>query len=264
MRRSFPLLMILSSIICKADMTEKVRMVITDSKPSPNVQNPVSLRSVYYRHAGMRRKDNLREDGTPSISSIANCVTGTGFLIDMSAGEYRSYTVAKFMSPKQMQEYAQKHPKDMVQVESRTIETGERKTFFGYEAKHFITTVKPAGSDGEEITDGWYIDHERPENNCTPEFTRSDPFYVIRTMLAMYPKVAQFHHSGPLPTGLAVKVTRTVKFAGNGSRAPGRTLTSEEIVEDLSDSPLRPSLFELPSRLRENSKLLRAQPSSRE
>jgi len=74
--------MILRSIICKADMTEKVRKIIADSKPSPNVQNPVALRSVYYRREGMRRKDSLREDGTPSISSIVNCETGTGFLID--------------------------------------------------------------------------------------------------------------------------------------------------------------------------------------
>jgi len=256
--------MIVISIICKADMTEKVRKVIADSKPSPNAQNPVALRSVYYRREGMRRKDSLREDGTPSISSIANCETGTGFLIDMSAGEYRSYEVTKFISANQIPEYVQKHPQNVVQVESRTIETGERKTFFGHEAKHFITTIKPAGNEngGEEVTDGWYIDHERPDNNCSPEFTRRDPFYVIGTMLSTYPKVAQFHHSGPLPTGLAVKVTRTIKFAGNGNSTPARTLTSEEIVEDLSDSPLSPSLFQLPSGLRENSKLLRGQPSS--
>ncbi len=120
--------MILSSIICKADMTEKVRKIIADSKPSPNVQNPVALRSVYYRREGMRRKDSLREDGTPSISSIVNCETGTGFLIDMSAGEYRSYKVTKFISSNQMQEYMGKHPQDVVQVESRTIETGERSS----------------------------------------------------------------------------------------------------------------------------------------
>ncbi len=109
-------------------MTEKVRKIIADSKPSPNVQNPVALRSVYYRREGMRRKDSLREDGTPSISSIVNCETGTGFLIDMSAGEYRSYKVTKFISSNQMQEYMGKHPQDVVQVESRTIETGERSS----------------------------------------------------------------------------------------------------------------------------------------
>lgn len=258
--------MILSSIICKADMTEKVRMVLVDSKPSPKEQNPVVLRSVYYRREGMRRKDSLREDGARSISSIANCETGTGFLIDVTPGEYRSYKVVKFISPSQMQEYVQKHPEDLVRVESRTIDTGERKTFFGHEAKHFITTVKPAGNGGggEEITDGWYIEHERPDNNCSPEFTRSDPFYVIETMLAIYPKLAQFHHSGPLPTGLAVKVTRTIKFAGDDNGMPVRMLTSEKTVEDLSDSPLNPSLFQLPSGLRENSKLFRAQPSSHE
>jgi hypothetical protein len=167
----------------------------------------------------------------------------------------------KFWSNAQLGEFLQKGIVQPVQVESHTIDTGERKAFFGYPAKHFITTIKrtPDKDDkgGEETIDGWYIDHEPADLHCAPEFVPTQAMYVLGTTLTRYPEIPQFHHSGPLPTGMVVRLTRTHKES-----ASGRTISLEETVEDLSDSPLNPSLFELPKSLHENPQLFRGKPSS--
>ena len=241
----------------------EVHTVITDSDKNPNIENPNVIHEVQYRHGAMRRRDGL----TGGIADIANCETKTGFLIDLDAHEYRNYKVVRFASESERGEYLQKMGKTAVQVESKTADTGERKTFFGHVAKHLITTTNRADDKsvgGEEIVDGWYIDHELPDRSCAPDFVREEPYYVIGTTLVEYPDFAQFHHSGPLPTGLAVRLKITHKFAATKGGTIGRTITVEKTVEELSDSPLSPSMFQLPSGLYENPQLFRSStPSSR-
>jgi hypothetical protein len=191
----------------------------------------------------------------------------TGFLIDSKAGEYRNYKVIKFQPASQLDEYRKKNPRDVVEIESKTVDTGERKTFFGHSAKHLITTVRrPLDNNnpgGEETVDGWYIEHEMPDNNCAPDYVHTEPFYVFGAALVLPPQIAHFNHTGPVPTGLAVKLTVTNKIAGSNGKAD--TITRiEETVEELSDSPLSPSLFQLPAGLRENPNLLGGRPVSSE
>lgn len=239
----------------------KTKTVIADSDQNPNVQNPSVTRTVHYRHGMMRREDSLGADATPSIEQIANCETKTGFLIDVATHQYRSYRVVKLTSEAQRNEYLQKAGKTAIQVESTTVDTGERKVFFGYPAKHLITTTRrrdSKGSGAEEIIDGWYIDHETADHNCAPDFARSEPFYVVGTALVDYPDVAQIHHAGPLPTGLAVKLRFTGKHAAIRDATQVRTITIEDTVEELSDSPLSPSLFDLPPGFHENPQLFRS------
>jgi len=235
----------------------KTQTVITDSDTNPNVANPNVTRKIQYRHGMMRREDSLGAATTASIADIANCETRAGFLIDLNVHEYRNYKLVKFASEAQRGEYLQKTGKTAVRVESTTVDTGERKVFFGHPARHLITTTKPADangrSGGEEIFDGWYIEHELPDRNCAPDFVHSEPYYVIGTTLVDYPDVAQFHHTGPLPTGLAVRAKFTLAATKDGT--PGRTITIEKTVEELSDSPLSPSLFQLPNGLHENPQL---------
>ena len=268
MRSFLTFLLIGCSVVCNADTMIKIRSVITDNGARADVQNPGTTRSVYYRSGAMRNKDSRGDKTAASFSSIANCDTKTGFLIDLNAREYRTYMVVKFWPITQLQDYLQKNPEHAVPVESHTVDTGERRTFFGHPAKHLVTTNRrgpdKSSSGGEEILDGWYIDHEGPDNDCAPDYVHSEPYYAIGTTLVTYPDVAQFHHTGPLPTGLAVKLTYTFKLAPAKDGSPGRTMTDERTVEDLSDSPLRPSLFELPSGFHENPQLLRGHSISRQ
>lgn len=266
MRRILTVLL-LGSAVCLADTTVKTLTVFTDSGAQSNVQNPDVHRETYYRRGTMRRRDSLGDRGGPLSSSLANCQSKTGFLIDLNAREYRTFKVVTFLAEPQRRDYLLKNPQSAVQVESRTVDTGERKAFFGYVAKHLITTTtRPPNKNsggGEETIDGWYIDHEAADNNCAPEYVHSDPYYVLATGLVLPVEVPQFQHTGPMPLGLAVKSTRTVRIAGAKNGAATRTITGEVTVEELSDSPLSPSLFELPTGFRENPRLL-PQPSSHE
>jgi hypothetical protein len=249
--------------ICPADTMMKIRTVSTDSQVDKNIENPSITHSIEYRHGMMRRKDSLGAGATPSSGEIANCETRTGFQVDWDAHEYQSYKVVKFASEAQRGEYLRKTGRSAVQVESKTVDIGERKMFFGLSAKHLITTTKRVATDastGEEIFDGWYIDHELPDRNCAPDFVRNEAYFVIGTALVDYPDLSQFHHSGPLPTGFPVKLKLTSKRTGKNGVS--RTITIEETVEDISDSTLSPSLFDLPKGFHENPQLWRGHSSS--
>jgi hypothetical protein len=258
MRRFLILFLFGCCAVGHADTMLKTSTVITDSGSSPNVQNPMKHWDVLYRKGAMRRKDSLGDRLTPLILDIANCDTKTGFFIDNSVHEYRPYKVVKFWPIAELDDYSKKNNLDVVQIQSKTVDTGERKIFFGHSARHFITTTKRHADEknagGEETTDGWYIGHESPDHQCAPDYVRSEPYYVIGTGLVMFPQIAQFDHSGPVPTGLAVKVTHTEKIAGTKGAAD-RIVILEKTVEELSDAPLNPSLFELPSGLHGNPHL---------
>ena len=266
MLRFLILLLIGCSVVCNADMMVKTRTVMTDTGSNPDIQNPSLHRDIDYRRGPMRRRDSFGNGTTVSFANIANCETKSGFLVDMNAHEYRTFKVVEFAPITRLNDYLKKNPQRTIQVESQTIDTAERKTFFGHPAKHLVTTIKRTRDDnsggGEETVDGWYIDHESPDNNCAPDYVQNDIYYLVGTVLVSYPDIARFHHTGPLPSGLAVKLRRSVKLGGTKDGAPGRTVTTERDVEDLSDSPLNPSLFELPSGFHENSQLLRSHRSS--
>lgn len=255
------MLLLISPVACHADTTIKTHTVITDTGSPSNVQNPSERRGVRYRKGTMRRKDSLGSGTTTSISNIANCDTRTGFFIDLNTHEYQTYKVVKFWSIADLNNYLQKNPQDAIEIESKTVDIGERKMFFGHSANHFITTITRApdknNAGGEETIDAWYIDHEVPDNNCAPDYVRTEPYYVVGTSLVSLPQIARIHHVGPVPIGLAVKTTHILKTPGS-KNSPERTFTFEETVDDLSDSPLSPSLFELPPGLHENPHLLGA------
>ena len=258
MRRFLALLLLGCCAAGHADTMLKTSTIITDSGDSPSVQTPTKHWDLHYRKGAMRRKDSLGDGPTSLIVDIANCDTKTGFLIDNSVHEYRPYKVVKFWPIAELDDYSKKNHMNVVQIQSKTVDTGERKNFFGHSAKHFVTTTKrPAdakNAGGEETTDGWYIEHEAPDHNCAPDFVRTERYYVVGTALVEFPQVARFNHTGPVPIGLAVRVTHTEKLAGTNGIAD-RIVTIEETVEELSDAPLNPSLFELPSGLHENPHL---------
>lgn len=243
--------------VSRADTKITVQTTINDSGAKAGIENPVSHSTVYYRRQEMRRKDSGRA-GNESLSELADCATRTGFLIDLEAGEYRSYRLAIFRDPAQLHQYAMQNPSNVVDVVSKTVDTGERKMFFGHSATHLVTTLQRTskGNDvGEEIIDGWYIEHESADQNCAPEYVHQDPAYLFATALVMYPQVANFKHTGPMPKGLPLRLKRTLHFTS------GRTVVPEEEVISLSDSELPGSLFVLATSLRENPKLRHGEPN---
>ncbi len=245
--------LLILSIACHADTTMKKHTVVTDSKSPANVEKTADFVEILYRKGALRK----RENPNASITDIVNCDTRTGFLIDLKANEYKTYKVMKHPPTAQVEEYINKNPQNAVDIESTTVDTGEQKMFFGHPAKHLITTTKrtPDKNDdgGEVVTDAWYIDHELPDNHCDPEYVRTEP-YDVGWALVMPPETPRLHHTGPVPTGLPVKTTATYKILGTNG-GPEGTITTIETIEGISDSPLSPSLFELPAGSRENPNL---------
>jgi hypothetical protein len=83
------------------------------------------------------------------------------------------------------------------------------------------------------------------------------PEELSGALLVTYPELADVHHVGPVPMGLGVQVHHTIKWEGDKYGARGKTMTSERLVESISDLPLDPKTFEIPTGFRENPRLLK-------
>ena len=125
-------------------------------------------------------------------------------------------------------------------------DTGERKNFFGYNARH-LKSVMTADSTPNACspvkmrieTDGWYIDFEY-DVNCA-----SDVQYTARTPYGAKPDCqdeVRFKKVGAAKLGYAVLVTTTI-YDENGRV----TSTSTTEVVELSKTTLDASLFDIPS-----------------
>ncbi len=114
-----------------------------------------------------------------------------------------------------------------------TVETGERRQFFGRTAKHPIIRSRQVADPGacglsqESVRDRWYI----PESELRP--TRG--YYYLAVTAPMGGRICRdkmIFHGNPAPPGITV-------LERNGSFAT-------EMLE-LPDAPLDKKLFEVPS-----------------
>jgi hypothetical protein len=204
----------------------------------------------------MRRIDSVDASGKVTFTKINNCATRAGLIVDPSSREYRALKLPRVWTDAELRDYISKHPADAVRIESRTVDTGERREILGLRAKHFVTTIeRPSknGTGGTETVDAWYVEHQRVECDTTATF----PGELSGALLVTYPELADVHHVGPVPMGLAVQVRHTIKWVGDKYGAGGKTMTGERVVESISDSSLDSKTFEVPTEFRENPRLLK-------
>lgn len=240
----------------QTDSTVRIRHTMTLAPARPNEENPTVVRSVYYLNSSMRRIDNVDENGKITFTKINNCETRVGLIVDPSSREYRALKLPRMWTEQQFRDYVDKHPSDAVRIESRTVDTGEKRVMFGLTARHFITTVeRPTknGIGGSETIDGWYVEHEEVGCQNGLAFPREESGAILVT----YPELVNPHHVGPVPTGLAVELTDTINWIGGRHGMNGRTMKSERIVESISDAPLDSRTFDVPAGFRENPQLLK-------
>jgi hypothetical protein len=243
----------------QTDSTVKVRHTMTLIPSRPDEENPTITQTIYYLHAAIRRIDTLDAGGRITFTKINNCEKRSGIIVDQSSRQYRNLKLPQLWNEQQLREYIGKHPADAVRIESRTVDTGEKKVIFGLMARRFITTIeRPTknGIGGSETIDGWYVEHEPLE--C--QVFGALPLGLTElggAILVTFPEIPDPHHTGPIPPRLPVQVTDTIKLTGGKYSASGQTMKSERIVESISDSSLDPKTFEIPTGFRENSRLLR-------
>jgi hypothetical protein len=216
-------------------------------------------------------------DGTPETKNefsslfILRCDLGQSFHLRPKAEEFSAvpYPPKPRTPPKAEQLAAEnadrnEHAEPTLRIETTTVDTGERKGMFGYEARHVITTIKQTALDGSDsqsslsVTDGWYIDLDR-SISCDPKPSPGTKRVGVLSVAVgavgrQRPmNVPQFIDIGARETGLALKETKTfpmsTKFPDGTSKTYNSLVETEVIV--LERTPLDPILFEVPSQYKQ-------------
>jgi hypothetical protein len=133
-------------------------------------------------------------------------------------------------------------------IETKTVQTGERKTAFGFTARRVIATERRIPLDdktnaaSETETDGWYIDLET-KPAC--ERLGADAHAVL---------VGSVSEAGGPPRRLPVVTFRDIGRRERGfaietritTRGPDYSFVMRRVVRELTREQLDPALFEIP------------------
>ncbi|MBV9304670.1 MAG: hypothetical protein JOZ45_00935 [Acidobacteriaceae bacterium] len=185
------------------------------------------------------RTEHLNQGGTQLVT-IRNFERNKTYILDLAS---RKYVESSQESPDLILSLAQwiarpartRESGKTVNIYYETIDTGERKEFFGSTAKHLLRRERHVAEPGacdqtyETEADGWYI----------PQAKTSTAQVSYRAILTSYTLIGSYQchdtivtHGDPSPPGVPVLET-------SGS-------VKREILE-LSHDPLDKSLFEIPS-----------------
>src|SRR2546430_2074650 len=127
-----------------------------------------------------------------------------------------------------------------VTVTTDSIDTGERRQFTHYTARHVTATRRfepgPGASTPASVeeTDGWYID--LPGLGCQDRASSGFAFLTGGTRVDRF----QFKWLGKAPRGYPIEETSSRTEAGK------KTISKVELLK-ISEAPLNPSIFELPA-----------------
>jgi len=142
-------------------------------------------RTEFRNNVGQRKADGSQQWlSGPRLAAITRCDLGQLFELNLDAAEYVS---AQYPPKPLTQEEIEarglnkvdmsQSRKPTLRIETTTVDTGERKEFFGHIARHVIITRKQIPLEGshsepqETVTDGWYIDLD-PQVSCDRRLSR--------------------------------------------------------------------------------------------
>ena len=222
---------------------------------------------------------SVHGDGTldtrpgPRLADIARCDLGQVFDLNLEDREYMVSAYPRFRLPKQdIQARTENIPQKVapwvptVREETTTVDTGERKDFFGHQARRVISTWKKTplvGSHSElhdSVTDGWYIDLDTSiscESRWQPRnVSRRHEYYAVGG------ERYEIIDDGIRVMGFAIERMRTSRWivtASDGTKRP-TVDTWEEKITEFYEGPLDPALFEVPGSFSKVSELRRQPP----
>lgn len=222
-------------------------------------------RMEFRNYAGQRNADGSQQWlSGPRLTAITRCDLGQVFELNLDAAEYVSAPYPpKPLTQAEIEERGLSK-RDMSQsgeptlrIETTTLDTGERKEFFGHPARHVVITRKQiplerSHSEAQEtVTDGWYIDLD-PQVSCDrrlSEGKRAHGYLVAGNKPAEKP---EFVDIGGSETGFPVQsvtVSKGTYTLPDGTNKQTNSKT-ETLVTQLELGSLDPGLFEIPPRFK--------------
>jgi hypothetical protein len=143
-----------------------------------------------------------------------------------------------------------KGPGGVITLTMNSTDTGETKQMFGHTARHVKTEMSSDASPGSSCganmkmeTDGWYIDFQGQQLNCTVNPRAAAP-RGDGGGASCNDKI-RIKHSGNAKLGYPVSTTMTM------SGPNGQPYTMKQETLELSNATLDPALFEIPPGYRE-------------
>ena len=236
-------------------------------------------RTEYRNSAG---GEKLRWDGSrdvrygPHLASIIRCDLGQMFELNLDDDEYVAAPYPpQPLSKAQTEALGLKAPqfvasaKPTLRIETTTLDTGERKDFFGHMARHVITTRRQIPFEGstsnaqEMVTDGWYIDLDTSISCDQKRLSGKHAHGFLRAGNAPIEKM-EFVDKGEPESGFAIewKITTKEPITLSDGTKKDRTFVQEMCVTQLIEGPLDPGLFSIPTSFRQVEHINRNPPTS--
>jgi hypothetical protein len=220
-----------------------------------------TMEETQYVQGDRRRHEHRFAFGSnygPSLALITRCDIGQNFELNLEDRQYVSTPIPKILSPTEIRALAAKYSGSAaprtptVLIEITTVDTGERKNLFGYEARHVITTEKHTRLDGakeddqEDVKDGWFADIPTSVS-CYPKSRGAVAFVTARSMNEPV-EVPSLKLVGTPEAGFALLMTTTSHYTYQlPDRSKGETNSTSQLeVTELFSGPLDPQLFEVP------------------
>ena len=226
--------------------------------------------------------EKLRWDGSrnvrfgPQLASIVRCDLGQMFELNLDTGEYAA---ARYppqpLSKAQAEAAGLKTPqfvasdKPTLRIETTTLDTGERKDFFGHTARHVLVTrrqIPLAGSKSnaqEMVMDGWHIDLDT-SISCEQKSLSGKRAHAFLAVGNAPIERMEFVDKGEPESGFAIERKITTKetvtlFDGTKSE---RTFVNQMCVTQLVEGRLDPAVFAIPTGFRQVEHIDRNPPAN--
>ena len=212
----------------------------------------------------------------PHLASIIRCDLGQAFELNLDSREYatapyppKPFTKAQAeaLGLKPLQYVASDKP--TLRIETTTLDTGERREFFGHTARHVITTRKQIPLEGsksnaqEMVTDGWYIDLDT-SISCGWRRPSGKPAHAFVTAGNAPIEKMEFVDKGEPESGFAIetKIISTGATTLPDGTKKEYTSVNEMHVTQLVEGPLDPGLFTVPTGFRQVKQIDRDPPAN--
>ena len=200
---------------------------------------------------------------------IRRCDRGKTLVLNQADGTYAATPLSSRLNVTERaalsmaRPYAPSPHAPEINVETTTVDTGERKVAFGFTARRVVITRRQVSPDATEetVTDGWYIDLDTRVSCERAEGARGRAVLTVASGMPGRPSVpprVSFKEVGPVEDGFAIDTHTTTRVAGPTGRWPSGSVVTHRLVTELTRQQLDASLFNIPPGFRSADGIFRS------